>query len=105
MATFEAPIRSISSVTVDPAGRIVLGANLGAAGSTTVAAVRLGTGGAFDPSFGIGGIDDTGVQTLGSNLALAPDGRIVLAGRTPDSSEMTGGSPACRRRPRPVVLG
>jgi uncharacterized delta-60 repeat protein len=89
VATFEPPIRSISSVTVDPAGRIVLGATLGAAGSTTVAAVRLGTGGAFDPSFGIGGIDDTGVQTLGSNLALAPDGRIVLAGRTPDSSGMT----------------
>jgi len=62
-------------------GRIVIAGSSQATG--TVAVARLTPGGALDPGFGVGGRVrvDFGVATFGHAVALAPNGRIVVAGQ------------------------
>lgn len=70
------------SVAIDPAGRAVLGGRLPGVAGDDFAAVRLLSTGAFDPSFGDGGVATTDFgSSEGSSLAmLQTDGRIVLVG-------------------------
>lgn len=71
-----------AAVAVQPDGRIVV------VGSTSVgsnAAVwRLLPNGAPDPTFGAGGFVpiDSGGHEVGADVAVAPDGRILVVGRT-----------------------
>ncbi len=75
-----------SGLAVDPSGRIVLGGTVLAgspAGSDDVVLLRYLTGGALDPSFGLGdGIvaTATGSEGRGNSLAIDASGRIVVAG-------------------------
>jgi uncharacterized delta-60 repeat protein len=66
---------------LQPDGRIVVAGYTQA--TEDVAVARLTSGGALDPSFGAGGkaTVDFGVATFGNAVALAPNGRIVVAGQ------------------------
>jgi uncharacterized delta-60 repeat protein len=66
---------------LQPDGRIVVAGYTQA--TEDVAVARLTPGGALDPSFGAGGkaTVDFGVATFGNAVALAPNGRIVVAGQ------------------------
>jgi uncharacterized delta-60 repeat protein len=66
---------------LQPDGRIVVAGYTQA--TEDVAVARLTPGGALDPSFGAGGkaTVDFGVATFGNAIALAPNGRIVVAGQ------------------------
>lgn len=74
-----------TSIAVDDAGRLLLGGTTFNGSDRDFALVRLLPNGAFDTAFGEGGVVTTpiGDDNDGSfSMALAPDGRIVLAGET-----------------------
>src|SRR4051812_12774040 len=75
-----------SSVALQPDGKIVLAGESNAAGNNDMALVRLrNPEGTIDTSYGLGtGASrlDLGGQDVASDMALQPDGRILLAGRT-----------------------
>lgn len=71
------------AVVIQPDGRIVVGGQAGVTGRSSFALLRLLPGGGLDSAFGSGGRVQTVVgagNALGYDLALAPDGKLVLAG-------------------------
>lgn len=80
----------IMGVAVQPDGRIVVGGFVNAgAGATDFAAARYNANGTLDANFGAGGIartDFAGTLDGGSNLALQPDGKIIVVGTVFNSS-------------------
>ncbi|MBL8817580.1 MAG: hypothetical protein JNL58_16260 [Planctomyces sp.] len=75
-------------IVVQSDGRIVLtGGTFGGNDSSTVTLVRLTTTGSIDTGFGVGGIVQTnlpGWYEQGSEIALQPDGRLLVIGRVSD---------------------
>jgi uncharacterized delta-60 repeat protein len=71
-------------VAVDDAGNVLVG---GLTGGGDVLLARLTPRGAPDPAFGTNGLTRTHVNqdAAGNGLALAPDGKIVVAGLNSDS--------------------
>ena len=70
---------SASAVTLDDAGRIVVGATTGGAGGSRMAVVRYNADGTLDNLFGSGG-KAIGPPSFASAVVIDPDGRIVVAG-------------------------
>ncbi len=71
------------AVVIQADGRIVVGGQAGGTGRNTFALLRLLPDGSLDTGFGSGGKVQTAIGTgnaLGYGLALAADGRLVLAG-------------------------
>lgn len=71
------------SVEIQPDGKIVIGGHLVAGSQVNYMVARLNSDGSTDGSFGFGGFNVTdfeGGDDLGSAMALAPDGKIVVAG-------------------------
>ena len=80
------------AVAVQPDGRIVLAGHAYTGDSYDLALARYDASGALDLSFGDGGrtTTDFGGQTyLAFDMTLQEDGRIVVAGRTEDTSFMS----------------
>lgn len=85
-ATTAAPFGSLNmakSVFVQDDGRLVLACTYGQPGAYDVGVVRLFADGAFDPSFGSGGIATLSVspadETIGG-LGIQSDGGVIIAG-------------------------
>jgi uncharacterized delta-60 repeat protein len=77
-AALETEHREVVSMAVDPGGRILVGLT-----GMPARLQRLGPEGAPDPSFGVGGtldIDFGGASDFLSDLAIQPDGGILVAG-------------------------
>ncbi len=84
----------VGGVAVQPDGRVLVAGGIDAEPPTSAsrnlvaAVVRLRADGSLDPSFGDGGLATMELSTgpnqedIAYDLALAPDGRIVLAGQT-----------------------
>ena len=74
----------LSSMAIQPDGRILLGGYCVVAGSNNFCMARLLDNGTLDTSFGTGGKVTTAIgpnnNDRASAMALLPDGRIVLAG-------------------------
>lgn len=83
LATGEA-LAQAASVLVQPDGEILVGGVAGEAEDAGVLTARLLPDGSLDPDFGAGGVSvlpsAPGEVEVGTSLALAPDGAIVLAG-------------------------
>lgn len=78
------------AVALQPDGKIVLAGSTGGAGSDDVALSRYHPDGRLDAAFGQGGRVVTSLSPrddAGSSVALQPDGRVVVAGRTSGSGE------------------
>ncbi len=77
------------AIAVQPDGKIVAaGRGFNTTGPNVIAVWRLTEGGALDPTFdtdGVAGISDT-TEDSASAIALAPDGKILIAGTTELSS-------------------
>jgi uncharacterized delta-60 repeat protein len=72
------------AVAIQPDGKIVV-AGYSYSGSTIFALARYTTSGITDTTFGIGGVVTTpigGYNTYGYAVAIQPDGKIVVAGRS-----------------------
>jgi uncharacterized delta-60 repeat protein len=87
------PNAYVSTLAVQPDGKIVTGGGAsGAGGQDELAVARLGANGPFDPSFGSGGrtVMQLGAgsspYTIVNSLALEPDGQIVAGGEATDAS-------------------
>lgn len=75
-------------VAIQPDGKIVV---VGYTDRTNVALVRYHPDGSLDTSFGAGGTVDSGVVGIAHDVALQPDGRIVVSGtRSLDSFDDGG---------------
>jgi uncharacterized delta-60 repeat protein len=70
-----------SYVDLQTDGKVLVGGTLGSSGE--IAVVRLETNGAFDASFGTGGIVTTDLSSFdaGQGLAIQADGKILVAGQ------------------------
>jgi uncharacterized delta-60 repeat protein len=77
------------AIAVQPDGKIVAaGRGFNTTGPNVIAVWRLTEGGALDPTFdtdGVAGISDTSEDSVNA-IALAPDGKILIAGTTELSS-------------------
>ncbi len=75
-----------SAMLVDSSGRIVLGGTTGNSTSRDFGVFRLTSGGAVDPTFGLGGVvrTDFGAADviMKGGLYIQPDGNYVAAGRS-----------------------
>ncbi len=74
-----------TSIAVQPDGKILLAGETDAPGTSDFAIARLLANGTLDPSFGTGGkqtIDFSGASEANAQMALQPDGRIVIVGTT-----------------------
>ncbi len=83
----------IAEMTIDSAGRIVVGgtASAGSNNSANAAAARLNEDGSLDTTFGVGGkvtTDFSGLDDGARSLVIQSDGKVVLAG----SSEVADGT-------------
>jgi uncharacterized delta-60 repeat protein len=71
------------AVAIQPDGKIVIGGHMVSGTQVNFMVARLNSNGSTDGSFGFGGfnvMDFQGGDDLGAAMALAPDGRIVVAG-------------------------
>jgi uncharacterized delta-60 repeat protein len=70
------------TVAIQPDDKIVIGGHLVAGSVINFMIARLNPNGSVDGTFGFGGINamDLGGDDLGSAMALAPDGKIVVVG-------------------------
>src|SRR5688500_5455997 len=76
---------TLSAAALTPAGKLVLAGHASSpTGSGTFAAAQLNANGTLDTTFGSGGMTtiDFGPTTIGRDVAVQSDGRIVLAGNT-----------------------
>ena len=76
---------SVSRIRVQPDGKLVLGGYTTGYGSTDFALARLHADGTIDGQFGSGGkawIDFTYGSDAAADIALQPDGKIILVGAT-----------------------
>ena len=76
-----------SSLAIQPDGRLVVGGQSGGATASDndYAIVRYNVDGSLDASFGVGGkmlVDIRGTADVGGYVALAPGGRIAIAGHS-----------------------
>jgi uncharacterized delta-60 repeat protein len=80
---FGTPNDLASGVAIDPDGKVVLGGNVGGAGSD-LAVARLDQNGQPDTSFSGDGMEtaDAGGQESGNDVAIQDDGGIVVVGET-----------------------
>ncbi|NVB83748.1 MAG: hypothetical protein HOV81_35565, partial [Kofleriaceae bacterium] len=73
------------ALAVLPDDGLVIAGQGGSPGATDLVAVQLTEAGSRDASFGVGGVasvDAGGTDERAISVALAPDGRILLAGAT-----------------------
>jgi uncharacterized delta-60 repeat protein len=89
-----APYDTFYGLAVDGSDRIVVAGRRGSSSSVNVGdmlAVRLTSGGAFDSSFGTGGIAavDTAGDEFLTRVAVAADGRLVFAGEVRPNAPTT----------------
>jgi uncharacterized delta-60 repeat protein len=73
-----------SSVVIQPDGKIVVAGGTRTGGSTDFAVARYNPDGSLDESFGRGGLATTdffNFRAGGSDIALQPDGKIIVVGR------------------------
>jgi uncharacterized delta-60 repeat protein len=80
---------SAAAIAVQPDGKILLGGDQPDTGTPPVlhfAAVRCTADGVLDPTFGAAG-EVTGPAAQAWAMALQPDGKIVLGGRSTDASQ------------------
>jgi len=86
---------SIHSLALQPDGKIVVGGTIKLGGSNSFLVTRLTSSGFLDQGFGVNGtaIVSMGTDTMGS-VAVAPDGKIVLAGtsRVTENLQTYGGT-------------
>jgi uncharacterized delta-60 repeat protein len=87
-------IGRVTAVVVAPNGKLLLGGFSGPEGGN-IQVARLKANGAFDPTFGTGGIAtvDFGATEFGEAMARQADGRILVAGRS-----SSGGAVVARLR-------
>ncbi len=103
---------SLASVLVEADGKIVLAGWTGASGAQTFEVVRLTPNGAYDPSFGCGGISDQPVAAnqswrlygaaLDRSDRLVVGGTVIIGGVTGDfavSRYLLSGTSSCTRAP------
>lgn len=72
------------AIAVQPDGKIVVAGNVGPSNSYDVGVVRYNEDGSLDPTFGLGGlavIEASIYMDFAMDIALQPDGKILLAGR------------------------
>jgi len=72
----------LTSVAIQPDGRIVTGGISHSGGTNHFTLIRFNSNGTLDPSFGTGGIvfTPTGTSSRIESIVLQPDGKIVAAG-------------------------
>jgi uncharacterized delta-60 repeat protein len=90
-----------ADVAIQPDGNIVVAGSKTVMGDTyRIVVARYTTDGSLDPNFGVGGIATAriGLSAMASGLALAGNGKIVVAGRT---QLRGGGQDFCAARFRP----
>jgi uncharacterized delta-60 repeat protein len=75
------------SVVLQPDGKILVAGSSGASGSTRFLVVRYNPDGTLDTSFAGTGLTEPMVtgSDLASSMALQPDGKIVVAGTSPEN--------------------
>jgi uncharacterized delta-60 repeat protein len=85
-ADINVPGIALDEMTVAPGGKILLaGSTTSGAGDTDLAVVRLRADGTFDPLFGTGGVvrtDVAGAADAGCTVAVQPDGKVLVGGRS-----------------------
>ena len=72
------------AIAVQPDGKIIVAGNVGPSSSYNVGVVRYNEDGSLDPTFGLGGmavIEASIFLDFAMDIALQPDGKILLAGR------------------------
>jgi uncharacterized delta-60 repeat protein len=79
---------SIQALAVQPGGQVVVTGLHTSGGTSALAVARLNSNGTLDATFGTGGAETTSLPGQGSAVAIAPDGKIVVAGElfSPGSS-------------------
>jgi uncharacterized delta-60 repeat protein len=86
-----------ADVAIQPDGNIVVAGSKTVMGGTyRIVVARYTTDGSLDPNFGVGGIATAGIglSAMASSLALAPNGKIVVAG----TAQLRGQSDFCLAR-------
>lgn len=76
------------SVELQPDGKIVVAGTIYTTGDTDIGLARLNANGALDPSFGTAGVvisDVANQDDYATDLALQPDGKLVVGGTTDQS--------------------
>jgi len=95
---------ALRGVAVQPDGKIVLTG--GDQTTNSILVVRLLENGSFDPSFGSGGVVSTpfpaGSFGEGRDVAIQPDGKIVVAGIAKGPSTVISPPSATKRTARPI---
>jgi len=77
----------VQEIALQPDGKIVA---VGSTGGGQAIAARFSANGAYDPSFGSGGIYLAPSHTRANGLALQPDGKVVMAGFSRTGSVLVG---------------